>query len=60
MKVYLIQFSIRTLFMGTFSLDSYHLSQCVWKEEDGGWEAKGTKDEERERQGGKETETLLL
>lgn len=59
MKVYLIQFSIRTLFMGTFSLDSYHLSQCVWKEEDGG-EAKGTKDEERERQGGKETETLLL
>lgn len=34
MKVYPIQFSISTLFMGTLSLGSYHLSQCVWEEED--------------------------
>lgn len=60
MKVYPIQFSIRTLFMGALSLDSYRLSQCVWKEEDGEGGTKGTEDEEGERQGGKETQTLLL
>lgn len=61
MKVYPIQFSIRTLFMGTLSLDSYHLSQCVWKEEDG--ERKGRREQrikagETGREGDRDTTTI--
>lgn len=60
MKVHPIQFSIRTLFMGTLSLDSYHLSQGVGKEEDKEREGRREQRMKGGETGRKETETLLL